>query len=210
MRLEMVCYRAAAYRTPLRVREHRRSVAGGRYHSPGSAPTQYLALHPLTPWAEKVRGMDCGTLDEALDLRMPYWALRLVLDEAPLRLDFDLASSGSHGISPEELISDDHAPCRALADRLRSDPDAPKMIRVPSAALPGTENIVIFGARKAIEYSRAPRRALHLPASVCNVDGRPASALFPFIRQRGEPHQGYEHWTEGEEFRLPVIEPAGV
>jgi RES domain-containing protein len=205
--VEIVCYRAAAYRTPLRVREHRRSAAGGRFHRPGSPPTQYLALHPLTPWAETVRGLECRAVEDALEVRMPYWAVRLVLDDPPPILDFDAASTGEHGIGPEELIADDSRACQALAERWRNHPDAPKVFRVPSAALPGTENLVILGPRKAIEYTRTPRRALHVPASVCSVDGTFARALFPFIRHRGEPHDGYDAWTRGEEFRPPPVEP---
>lgn len=203
---ELACYRAAAYRTPIRARRHR-DDAGGRFHDPGSPPTQYLCLHPLGPWAELVRNQRCATLAEALEVRVPVWAVRLVLEDEPFRLDFDAAASAEapHPISADGLVADDPSECRALARAWRRDTRAPPVVRVPSAALPGTDNIVIFAARRGIEYLAHPRRPTQVPYASAAVDGQMAAGLFEHIRLAGQPHAGLEAWRRGEEIALPEI-----
>jgi hypothetical protein len=203
---ELVCYRAAAYRTPIRSRPHGPD-SGGRYHDPGGPATQYFSLHPLGPWAEIVRTQCWTTLEQALEARPPVWAIRLVLAEDPFLIDFDSAAAGNlpHPISPEELVDDDPAACRALARAHRADPGLPRVLRIPSAAFPGTENIVVLAARRGIEYLATPRRETQIPYASTAVNGRLPEGLFPYIRQRGEPHGGLEAWHQGEVFLLPEI-----
>ena len=208
---ERVCFRAAAYRTPVRVRDHG-AADGARYHEPGSEATQYFSLHPLGPWAEQVRNQRCTTLEDALEIRLPVWAVRVVLPSEPLILDFDVAASGSwpHPITPEGLVADDHGECRALAAAHRRDPAAARSLRVPSAALPATENLVILGRRRGIEYLAHPRRAVQIPYAAAGVDARMAARLFPQIRLHGEPHAGLEAWRRGEDLRLPEVSLAAA
>jgi hypothetical protein len=201
---ELVCYRAAAYRTPARVRAHQDT---GRYNRIDSPPTQYFSLHPLGPWAEVIRNRGYTDPDDALTFRLPIWAIRLVLDDDPVRIDFDAAESGATPapISARELVADDQLGCRAFGDAIRADAAAPKVFRVPSAALPGTENIVIFGARAMIEYLATPRRAQQVPASLVAVSAQAARSLLPLIRHRGQPHAGYDAWAEGGRYALPQV-----
>jgi hypothetical protein len=201
---ELVCYRVAAYRTPTRVRAHDRA---GRYHRTDSPPTQYFSLHPLGPWAEAIRNRGYTDPDDALTLRLPVWAVRLVVSEEPVRVDFDAAAAGltPAPIAPPDLVADDQRPCRELADALRFDPRAPKLLRVPSAALPGAENLVIFGPRRMIEYSATPRRRQQLPAAMAGFSARSPASPLPLIRHRGEAHAGYDAWVEGREYRVPEV-----
>lgn len=201
---ELVSYRASSYRTAVRNIRHGEP---GRYHESGSERTQYLALHPLGPWAEMARNQACQTLDDALQIRMAIWALRLVLDDDPELVDFDAASAGAlpHPISAEELVSDDRRQCQALGDAYRRDPNAAKVIRVPSAALPGTDNIVIFGERKMVRYETEPLRALHVPAALAAVDGRPPQGLWPVIRGFDQPHAALNAWAAGDDYEVPLI-----
>lgn len=203
---ELVCYRAAAYRTPIRSRPHGPN-SGGRFHDPGGPATQYFCLHPQGPWAEIVRNQRWTTLDGALEARVPVWAVRLVLSEEPLLIDFDNAAAGTlpHAISPEELVDDDPGACRALARAHRSDPVAPKVLRVPNAALPGTENIVVLAGCRGIEYLAIPRRTSQVPYASTAIDGHLAPGLLPLIRQRGEPHLALDAWQHGDAFSLPEI-----
>ena len=203
---ELVCYRASSYLTPVRARAHGWSSTG-RYHDWGSPATQYLSLHPLTPWAELVRNQRCRDLDDALETRIAIWAIRLVLDEEPAAVDFDAAAAGALAtrIEPAELVADDARECRALAEAHRADPSAAKVIRVPSAALPGTDNIVIFGRRRAIRYEATPLRPIQVPAAVSSVDGRLPRDLFRLVRRLGDPHAGYEGWRHGERYELSAI-----
>jgi hypothetical protein len=201
---ELVCYRAAAYRTPTRVRAHQDT---GRYNRIDSPPTQYFSLHPLGPWAEVIRNRGYTNHEDALTFRLPIWAVRLVLPGDPVRIDFDAAHSGATPapISAGDLIADDQLGCRAFGDAIRADPAAPKVLRVPSAALPGTENVVIFGARAMIEYLATPRRDQQVPASPVAVSAHAARGLLPLTRHRGRPHAGYEAWAEGGRYVLPPV-----
>lgn len=203
---ELVCYRASSYLTPVRARAHGWSSTG-RYHDWGSPATQYFSLHPLTPWAELARNQRCRDLDDALETRIAIWAIRLVLDVEPAPVDFDAAAAGTLAtrIAPADLVADDAAGCRALAEAHRADPSAEKVIRAPSAALPGTDNIVVFGRRRAIRYEATPLRAIQVPAAVSSVDGRLPRDLFRLVRRLGDPHAGYESWLAGDRYELPAI-----
>lgn len=203
---ELVCYRASSYLTPVRARAHGSSSAG-RYHDAGSPATQYFSLHPLTPWAELARNQRCRDLDDALEARVAVWAIRLVLEEEPARVDFDAAAAGNlvHSVSPRDLVADDATRCRALADAYRADPAAAKAIRVPSAALPGTENLVVFGRRRTIRYEATPLRRIQVPAAVASVDGRLPRDLFRLVRRLGDRHAGYESWRRGDTYEIPTI-----
>jgi hypothetical protein len=203
---ELVCYRAAAYRTPIRSRPHGPD-SGGRFHDPGGPATQYFTLHPQGAWAEIVRNQRWTSVEGALEARLPVWAIRLVVSDEPLLIDFDRAAAAvlRHPISPEELVDDNPAACRALARAHRADPGLPGVLRVPSAALPGTENVVVLAARRGIEYLAAPRRESQIPYASTAVDGHLAAGLFPHIRRLGQPHAGLEAWRRGEAFTLPEV-----
>jgi hypothetical protein len=205
--IELVAYRAAAYRTPVRARDHG-GGDGGRYHDPGSEATQYFSLHPLGPWAEQVRNQRCRSMAEALEIRLPVWAARVVLPSAPVVVDFDSAADGRapFPITAEELVSDNHEACRALGRALRLDPLSPKAIRVPSAALPGTETLVIFGRRRGIEYLASPSRGIQIPYAASAHGARIPSPLFEHVRLHGEPHAGLEAWRQGDRHELPVLD----
>ena len=72
--------------------------------------------------------------------------------------------------SPRACVADDHERCRAFADALRNERSAPPLLRIPSAALPGTENLVIAAPRDPLETSSRSTRA----SSACQSrpDGR--------------------------------------
>jgi hypothetical protein len=203
---EFVCYRASSYRTPVRARRHG-TDSEGRYHEPGSEPTQYFSLHPLTPWAELARNQGCADLEDWLEIRGEIWALRLVPADEPEEVNFDRAAAGDllTPISPDELTADDPTACRALAEAHRSTPGAARVIRVPSAALPGTDNIVVFGARRMIRYEAIPLREAQVPAAIAAVNGRGAEDLFRLVRRKGDPHAAYEAWASGSDYELPLI-----
>ena len=110
--MDLVAFRLANYETPLWSVEN---FAAGRFNDPFSGFTQYLSLHPLTPWAELLRNEDRRTRERALLMRYPLWALRLSLKQRPVELRFDNADE--FGLRPVDLIRDDHRPCRELARR---------------------------------------------------------------------------------------------
>ena len=188
-------YRLASWRRPLRTEPSR---VAGRYHRPtGAVATQYLCLHPLGPWAEFLRAADLRTPEQLAGVRHRTWALRLDLEGLP-RIGF--AEASDHGLRPGDLVSDDLRACHRLADRLRAA-GVPGAI-VPSAALPGTDNVVLFGERAAAPYLVEPLSAVDVPASPTADGGRPPLGVLERVRRRGAAHAGLEAWRAGEPFRF--------
>jgi hypothetical protein len=188
-------YRLASWRRPLRTEPSR--VAGRFHRMTEESPTQYVCLHPLGPWAEFLRASGLRTADQLALVRHRTWALRVDLDGLP-RIGFDEA--GAYGLRPGDLVSDDLRACHRLADRLRAD-GVPGAI-VPSAALPGTDNVVLFGERAAAPYLVEPLSAVDVPASLTADGGRPPLGLLDGVRRRGAAHAALEAWRAGEPFRF--------
>jgi RES domain len=188
-------YRLASWRRPLRTEPSR--VAGRFHRMTEDSATQYVCLHPLGPWAEFLRASDLRTAEQLALVRHRTWALRLDLDGLP-RIGF--AEAGAYGLRPGDLVSDDHRACHRLADRLRAD-RVPGAI-VPSAALPGTEGVVLFGERAAAPYLVEPLSPVDVPASLTADGGRPPLGLLDRVRRRGVPHAALEAWRAGEPFRF--------
>lgn len=192
-----VGFRIANWDTPLRPNPHR---SPGRYNRAGSPPTQYIALHPLTPWAEYLRANDLRVPEQSADLQLNLWALRVDLTEA-VEVGFENCFAAFE-IEPEDLVGDDHSECQALADRLRADSSEPKALIVPSAALPGTRNLVILAAREAIPYQWTPIDSGDIPACALTKASQPPDGLLEKVRFVGEPHAELEAWGEGRRYEL--------
>jgi hypothetical protein len=194
-----VCYRFADFGTPLRTVPARQPA---RFSAPDEPePTQYLSLHPLGPHAELVRNNDFRSREQILAIRTRTWALQLDLDGVP-EITFD--NAGAFDVTARDLVADDHTACRRLATRLRA---RHRGVIVPSAALPGTRNVVLFGARVAAPYVVEPVTPLDVPASITAQDGRPLLSLLELVRFKGDPHPALEAWAAGETFRFD--EPDG-
>jgi hypothetical protein len=172
----VICYRHSDYRTPLRTpfQAQRRP---GRYHRGVEAePTQYLCLHPLGPHAEAMRRLGARTPAKARLLDLRTWALDVRIDGL-VELPF-----------ADAWVDDDYRACHDLADTLRES-DRPGAI-VPSAALPGTWNVVLFGGLAAAPYQDAVVRQADVPASITGEHGCALRALVERVRFRGDPHPG--------------------
>jgi RES domain len=191
----VVAYRLASWRRPLRTEPSR--VAGRFHRATEDSATQYLCLHPLGPWAEFLRTTGLRTAEQLALVRHRTWALRIDL-AGLVRIGF--ADAPEHGLRPGDLVSDDHRACRRLADRLRAD-RAPGAI-VPSAALPGTDGVVLFGERAAAPYLIEPLGDVDVPASLTADGGRPPLGLLDRVRRRGAPHPALEAWRAGEPYRF--------
>src|SRR5207249_486426 len=107
-------------------------------------------------------------------LRLRMWVLRIPAEEI---FDLNYDSAPELHLEPHQLISDDYGACQDLGDRCRTDAALPKILRVPSAALPGTRNIVIFGARVAVEYLREPIDEMDIPTTVAAENAQPLATL---------------------------------
>jgi hypothetical protein len=193
--LELIAFRLANYETPLWSVEN---FSAGRYNDADSGATQYLSLHPLTPWAELLRNEDRRTRERAVLMRYPLWAVRVQLDDEPYELAFDNAEQ--FGLSPEDLVADDHGPCRALAQAFRRG--GPSAFTAPSAALPGTQNLVVLEPRVLAPWNQRPLDEIDWPGSLTSQDGRCPEGLWDLVhyRQVGTKHPALEAWESGEEF----------
>jgi RES domain-containing protein len=194
----VIAYRFASYATPVRTIADSRPA---RFHRGGEPePTQYLSLHPLGPMAELMRSNDLRAPEQLAATRVRTWALEAAIDELD-EINFDNAERW--GISAAELVADDQSACRALADGLRTN-DVHGVI-VPSAALPGTRNVVLFGPRVAAPYLTTAVSPVDIPASITSEGGRPPTSMTDVVRFIGDPHSALEAWSHGDDFEF--VEP---
>jgi RES domain-containing protein len=182
------------------------NFAEGRYNREGTGPTQYLSLHPMTPWAELLRNEDRRTRDRAVMMRYPLWAIKVELTEDPLELNFD--SAGQYGLSPDDLVSDDRSACQAFAEGLRST-TGPSAFTAPSAALPGTSNLVILEPAVVTSYDSRPVGPEDFPASMTSQNGRCPEGLWGLVHFRGVyvDQAALRAWRQNSvfEFEEPLV-----
>jgi len=191
-------YRVAGYDTPLWVNPNR---TPGRYSGPSAPPTQYLCGHPAGPWAELLRFHNERDPSAVATLRTRLWAIRV---PGPI-YEITFANAHLFGITPEDLVDDDWTACQALAAQVVADPTFPSTICVPSAALPGTVNYVIFGPRVAVPFDALPLDDEDLSTAHAAEDARALVAMLDLVCFRGMPHAGYVKWNSGD-----VLSPLAV
>lgn len=195
--MQLTAFRVATWDTPLWVSANRRP---SRY-SPGGDIVQYWALDPLTPWAELLRYHDIRSADEARELRLRPWVARFELPDDFLELTF--ANSKSFGLEPDWLVADDHSGCQnwALAN------SAIEGLVAPSAALPGTRILVLFGPRVRVSFEVAPIDVMiDVPTDPVAEIGVAVEDILRMVRWRGDPHAGHSAWLAGD----PPPEPPRV
>jgi hypothetical protein len=193
----VVCYRFAAYATPLRTVAAWQPARFSRGDE--DEPTQYLALHPLGPLAELMRNAELRAPEQVRMISTRTWALEVPIGGLP---EITFATAERFGISAEQLVGDDYGPCQDLALRLRAEVEG---LIVPSAALPGTRNVVLFGPRVAAPYLTWPVSSLDIPASITADGARPPASLRSVVRFAGDGHTALHAWRNGTEFRF--VEP---
>jgi hypothetical protein len=195
----VIGYRIADWDTPLRVGPNR---SAGRFNRASSEPTQYLCEHPLGPWAEYLRREERRTHEQVIALRMRVWVVRLAEEEV-FALTFDNAVD--HGLSAEQLVSSDWHACQQLGDRWRSDRAAPKMFTTPSAALPGTRNLVILGPLVGQAYElEIIDPEVDAAVAVTAEDGHAPRDLVDHVRYGDEPHPELQAWSSAGTF-IPSV-----
>jgi hypothetical protein len=98
------------------------------------------------------------------------------------------------GFAPAALIDDDFSRCQQEGRRLR---DAGfQGVLAPSAALPGSLNLTLFGPRIASTLHLRPLLASSIPAAKIAV-GAPPEGVVDRVRHRGERHSLYEEFRTG-------------
>ena len=190
----MVCYRFAAYSTPLRTVAAWQPARFSRGDE--DEPTQYLALHPLGPLAELMRNAELRSPEQVRAISTRTWALEVPIGNLP---EITFATAERFGITAEQLVDDDYGSCQELAVALRAQVEG---VIVPSAALPGTRNVVLFGPRVAAPYLTDPVSVLDVPASITADGARPPVSLMSVVRFAGDTHAALSAWRNGIDFRF--------
>jgi hypothetical protein len=185
---EGMAFRYSDYDTPFWVRPN---SASGRWHVPTDGATQYLSLSVDAAWAELIRAEELRTEDEVGLIRMPMWVADIHVGKIADYGDFDKAQAA--GFSPEALIDDDHTFCQEEGQRLRGL--GCNGVIAPSAALPGSTNLTLFGPRVASSWGSPPILASSIPTHQIAV-GAPPGGIVGRVRLRGEQHETFSNWVK--------------
>ncbi|BBZ15543.1 RES family NAD+ phosphorylase [Mycobacterium branderi] len=183
--MRLTAFRHASYDSPWWAFPSSRS---GRFSRARSDTIQYLCLHPLGPAAEMLRH-NVGSSGNPDDVVLNLWTAVLDVDGV-IHVDFDDCSR--YGLTADELVGDDYAPTQVLADVVR-DSGATAMI-VPSAALPGTHNVILFGARVLNPFLGAPLTPEEIPTGHLTDAARAPAEVASYVRWFGAPHKALEQW----------------
>jgi len=169
-----MAFRWTTYDVPFWARDNSRP---GRWRRVGHPPTQYWSLTPEAAWAELIRHE--GLYEEGeLDLvRMPFWVCRIPKSSL-VDLRFPEFQE-RYGLDAGDLIDDNWQACQTARDALESEA---RGVLAPSAALPEHANVTLFGARRAIGWSRQPILASTIPAALSAI-GRPPEGLLAQVRR---------------------------
>ena len=183
--MRLTAFRHAAYDSPWWAFASSRA---GRFHRARRDTVHYLSLHPLGPAAEMLRH-NVGPSGNPDDVVLNLWTAVIDLDDVT-RIDFD--DCAEYGLTADELVGDDYAPTRTLADVVRAG--AASAMIVPSAALPGTDNLILFGVRVLNPYLSAPLIPEEVPTGHLSDAARAPQEVAQHVRWFGTPHIAAEQW----------------
>lgn len=176
-----VVFRATTYDTPLWVLPNRRP---GRWSHPRNGTiAQYCALDVSAAIAEMVRSEDLRDVEDARELRVSIWELSV--DEGAI-VDFshpDAVERQEFGW--DDLLADDWGECQA--EGLEIIVAGGRGVLAPSAALPGSRCLTLFGPRIEIGWQAEPRLAIQVPARHV-FRGEPGEGVVRDTRFFDDPH----------------------
>lgn len=175
-------FRYSSYDVPFWARPN---TTDERWHSAGDGATQYLSATPDGAWAELIRNENLRSEADLALVQMPLWQAQI--EQARIADYRDFETTEKAGLDPEILVSDDQSKCRAEGKRLRENDFAG--VIYPSAALPGEQNLVLFGPRILLPWGASRRLASGVPANKLTV-GAPPADLLPRVRHVGAGHAG--------------------
>jgi hypothetical protein len=181
-----VAFRYSNYDTPFWVRPNSES---GRWHQTGDGATQYLSTTVDGAWAELIRAEELRSEQEVALIRMPMWVAEVHVQRIADYGTFEKAEAA--GFPPDALIDDDHSRCREEGKRLREA--GFQGVIAPSAALPSSSNLTLFGPRIASTWRVRPLLSSSIPATKIAV-GAPPEGIVERVRHMGEDHEPYEEF----------------
>jgi RES domain len=183
--MRLTVFRHASYDSPWWAFPSSRA---GRFHRAGTDTVQYLSLHPLGPAAEMLRH-NVGPSGNPDDVVLNLWTAVVDVDDVA-GVDFD--DCARYGLTPDELVGDDYTRTQALAGVLRAT-GATAMV-APSAALPGSHNLILFGVRVLNPFLGEPLTPEEVPNGHLTDGARPPAEVAPHVRWFGAPHRAVEQW----------------
>lgn len=175
-------FRYSSYDVPFWARPN---TTDERWHAAGDGATQYLSATPDGAWAELIRNENLRSEADLSLVQMALWQAQI--EQARIADYRDFGTAEKAGLDPELLISDEQSACRVEGRRLRENNFAG--VLYPSAALPGEQNLVLFGPRILLPWGASRRLASGVPANKLTV-GAPPADLLPRVRHVGARHAG--------------------
>lgn len=131
------------------------------------------------------------------DLILNLWTAVIDMDGV-VRIDFD--DCERYGLTADELVGDDYTATQALADAVRAG-GASAMI-VPSASLPGTSNLVVFGIRLLCPFLWEPLMPEEIPTGHLSDGARAAAEVVGHVRWFGASHAALQQWKSSGTYAL--------
>jgi hypothetical protein len=150
-----------------------------------------MALDAEAPFAELVRHEDLRTEEAAATYRTTIWQLRV--DEGSVVDYRSFEKAEAAGFPADALVEDDYERCQAEAQWLKSH--GVDALLSPSAALPGSVNLTLFGPRVAIDWNTNVTLASTVPAQRLTT-GSPPAGLVGRVRFFGMAHSGLVQYRE--------------
>ncbi len=196
-----IAYRATSYDVPLAVRPNRRA---GRWNVANGECTQYMCLDAQAPLAEMLRHEDLRTEESASHYKTTLWQIRV--DEGCVVDYGTFEKADAAGFPPEALVEDDHERCQAEAQWLMEQ--GVRALLSPSAALPGSTNLTIFGARVHIPWTSQATLASVMAVQPIST-GPPPRGLTARVRFFGQTHTLLDAYLEATRPSSENLEAGG-
>jgi RES domain-containing protein len=155
-----------------------------------------MCLDANAPFAEILRHEDLRTEADAATLMTTIWQLRVDEGAVADYSSFELAEAA--GFPAEALVEDDQQRCQAEADWLMSH--GVRGLLSPSAALPGSINLTLFGPRVAIPWDAEVSLASTIRAGKLTT-GHPPRGLVSRVRYFGQAHTDLVEYLDPAERR---------
>jgi RES domain-containing protein len=150
-----------------------------------------MTLDAEAPFAEVLRHENLRSEEEASHYSSTIWQLQiddgLVVDYST----FELAEAA--GFDAEALVNDDHERCQAEAQWLATE--GARGLLSPSAALPGSISLTLFGARVWVPWNTTTELASSIPAQRLTT-GHPPGGLTAKVRYFGQPDPMLEAYLQ--------------
>jgi RES domain-containing protein len=185
-----VAYRATSYDVPLWVSPNRRA---GRWNIAGHGCTQYFCLDAEAPYAEMLRAENLRTEAEARTFFSHLWQVRI--DDGAIVDYSTFEKAEDAGFPAEALVEDDHERCQAEAEFLKSH--GAGGLLSPSAALPGSISLTLFGPRVQGKWDSTVELASMLPTQRL-LRGSPPPDLVHRTCYYGQDHSGLREFRHAQ------------